>query len=80
MYHSVNLKSCPYVYPDNIVTVENFRKQIDYLAHNKRVISLSDLGEMVRSSKNFPPNLAVITFDDGYYDFYSIAYPFLYKV
>lgn len=77
MYHSINSRSCAYVYPDNIVSVQNFGKQIDYLFHNKKIISLSELAEMIQSGAKYPPDSVVITFDDGYYDFYSIAYPIL---
>ena len=78
MYHSVNDKSCPYIYPDNMVSVENFEKQIAYLASKKNVISLPELIGYVREDR-LPANAVVITFDDGYYDFYSKAYPILKK-
>jgi hypothetical protein len=77
MYHSVNERCCPYVYPDNIVSVEAFERQIDYLSREKNVISLLDLVELVRNRIALPPNTVAITFDDGYYDFYSTAYPIL---
>lgn len=77
MYHSVNERYCPYVYPDNIVSVDTFERQIDYLSREKNVISLLDLVELVRNRVALPPNTVVITFDDGYYDFYSTAYPIL---
>jgi len=82
MYHSVNHRGCPYVYPDNIVNVENFKRQMHYLSRKKRIISLSELVEYIESDIEFPPNVVVITFDDGYYDFYSKAYPILknYKI
>jgi len=75
MYHSVNDRNCPYVYPDNIVSVENFEKQIAYLSRKKNVISLSELAKHLKSGGDLPHNAIVITFDDGYYDFYSNAYP-----
>jgi peptidoglycan/xylan/chitin deacetylase (PgdA/CDA1 family) len=65
------------VYPDNIVSVETFERQIYYLSREKNVISLLDLVELVRNRVTLPPNTVVITFDDGYYDFYSTAYPIL---
>jgi len=78
-YHSVNRQDYPFVYPDNIVSVENFGKQMAYLSHKKRIISLSELSKYIENGMDFPPNLAIITFDDGYYDFYSKAYPILKK-
>jgi peptidoglycan/xylan/chitin deacetylase (PgdA/CDA1 family) len=77
MYHSVNDQDCPYVYPDNIVSVENFEKQIAYLSRKKKVVSLSELVKHLESGADLPHNVVVITFDDGYYDFYSNAYPVL---
>ncbi|MCW4037982.1 MAG: polysaccharide deacetylase family protein [Candidatus Bathyarchaeota archaeon] len=73
----MNERGCPYVYPDNIVSVETFERQIDYLSREKNVISLLDLVELVRNRVALPPNTVAITFDDGYYDFYSTAYPIL---
>lgn len=75
LYHSVNDRQCPHVYPDNIVSVETFERQIRYLAREKHVISLEDLVDRVRAREALPPHTVVITFDDGYYDFYSTAYP-----
>ena len=77
MYHSVNDRHCPYVYPDNIVSVENFEKQIPYLSREKNVITLLELVERLRRGDGLPHNAVVITFDDGYYDFYSQAHPVL---
>lgn len=76
-YHSVNDSDCQYVYPDNIVAVENFEKQIGYLSRKKKLVSLSELTQYFASGTEFPPDLVAITFDDGYYDFYSRAHPIL---
>lgn len=78
MYHSVNDKSTPYIYPDNIVSVENFERQIAYLTSKRRVISLPDLIKHVGEGR-LPDKAVIITFDDGYGDFYSKAYPILKK-
>ena len=78
-YHSVNRQDCPFVYPDNIVSVENFKKQMAYLSDKKRIVDLSELSKYIEDGVDFPPDLAIITFDDGYYDFYSKAYPILQK-
>lgn len=77
MYHSVNNRDCPYIYPDNIVSVENFERQIAYLSRKKNVICLSELMKHLGKGANLPHNAVVLTFDDGYYDFYSNAYPVL---
>jgi len=60
------------------VTPENFRKQMAFLKEKHyNVISLGELVEGVRAAKKFPRNSVVITFDDGYKDNYTIAYPVL---
>lgn len=79
MYHSVNHRDCPYVYPDNVITTENFESQVKYLSRKKNVISLLELLEHIENSTEFPPNAVVLTFDDGYSDFYTNAYPILRK-
>jgi len=78
-YHSVNRLGYQYVYPDNVVSVENFEKQVKYLSRKKQMVSLSDLAKYLEGDIDFPPNIAVITFDDGYSDFYPKAYPILKK-
>ncbi|MFQ5907137.1 MAG: polysaccharide deacetylase family protein, partial [bacterium] len=77
MYHSVDDGSNPYVYPDNVVSAENFESQMEYLSRKKNVISLSELVRDLSSGSDLPRNAAVITFDDGYHSFYSTAHPIL---
>ena len=78
-YHSVNHPENKDIYPDNIVSVDNFEKQIEYVSVHKRVVSLSSFMGYINKGQNFPPNLACITFDDGYRDFLEFAHPVLRK-
>lgn len=78
-YHSVNRRSCQDIYPDNIVRTENFERQMAYLYKKKRIVSLPQLLEYIERRAEIPSNLVAITFDDGYYDFYSEAHPILKK-
>jgi peptidoglycan/xylan/chitin deacetylase (PgdA/CDA1 family) len=78
-YHSVNQQSRQDIYPDNIVRTENFERQIAYLLKKKRIVSLPQLLEYIEGTAKFPPDLVAITFDDGYYDFYSEAHPIMKK-
>jgi peptidoglycan/xylan/chitin deacetylase (PgdA/CDA1 family) len=72
-----------------IVTYHRFRKnddplatsarelsrQLEYLTSNYRVVSLSELAGHLASPRALPSRLAAITIDDGYRDFYEVAFP-----
>jgi len=74
MYHRFSL-SPRYGY----VHREIFEKQVAYLHRYFNVISMGSLLNYTRESKSPPKNTVVITVDDGYLDFYDIAYPILKK-
>ena len=75
MYHSVSNekeKSHPYYHVNTSPTV--FDAHMRYLKENSySVINLQDLGESfdTRDLSKF----IIITFDDGFYDFYTNAFP-----
>lgn len=55
-----------------------FDYHINYLSKNFKIVSLSNLSEMIRNG-NLPEKAVVITFDDGYKDNYEFAFPILKK-
>ncbi len=58
-------------------TVTTFRTQVKWLKSNTRIISEIELLEFVETM-NFPKEIcSMITFDDGYIDNYTLAYPIL---
>lgn len=58
------------------VTPAMFRAQMDYLAGNGfHVVSLRDAVEAIRLHRALPPHAIVLTFDDGYADFFTSAVP-----
>lgn len=60
------------------VTPYNFAKQMDYLVqHGYHTVSLDELGAALLHGTSLPPKPIALTFDDGYEDSYSQAYPIL---
>lgn len=61
---------------------ENFKQYILFLREHFRIIDMKELDQIITQGKKVREKLALITFDDGYYDNYEIAYPILkaYKV
>ena len=74
MYHRIDDKSkvsslsvCP----------ENFHRQIEFLKiHNYNVVKLEELPDLMKKRK-LPRRTIAITFDDGYENNYTCAYPVL---
>jgi len=58
-------------------TPADFAQQMDYVSKRYNVISGAELAECVKKNRKFPPYAAMITFDDGYYDNFTNAYPIL---
>ncbi len=72
-YHKVNnLKNSL-----NSIPSKEFRKQIEYLRTNYNIVSLDDFHESMTGGKKLPKKTVAITFDDGYRDNYTNAYPIL---
>ena len=76
MYHSISYDEASTL----SVAPENFTRQIGYL-HKKgyKVISLDKFVERMKKGDHFPHNTVVITFDDGFVDNYTYAFPALVK-
>lgn len=63
---------------DLSVTPEHFAQQLDYLAGaGYHVITLDDLIYALTRGRPLPSKPVIITFDDGYEDFYRNAFPIL---
>lgn len=58
---------------------EDFDRQMDYVARWFNVVSTRQVVDWLHSGKELPPHAALITFDDGYLDNYTYAYPILQK-
>lgn len=56
---------------------ENFEEQLRYLKQYHTVLTLNDIVSARLEQKPVAPNAVVLTIDDGFLDFYSIAFPLL---
>ena len=75
MYHSIDN---PHHLSGIVVSPHNFRKQLKFFKkHKYNVISLDMLVAALKEKKRLPKKSVVITFDDGYEDNYTNAFPIL---
>jgi len=65
--------------PNVSATPQQFERQMDYLAKWFHVISLNDVIAWLDGRRELPPYAALITFDDGYLDNFTTAFPILRK-
>lgn len=74
-YHAIELV------PTNSysVSLNNFIEQIEHLKKHYNVISLTKFQKILDSKESFPRKTIILTFDDGFRDFYERAYPILKK-
>lgn len=73
MYHDFGYSGNP-----SIINAEVFDDQMNALADNGfNVISMEQYVEYMEGKIDLPEKSVLITFDDGYSDFYEIAYPIL---
>src|SRR5436190_15821631 len=63
--------------PNISATQADFHHQMDYLAKWFNVVSVRDVIQWLEGQTELPPYAALITFDDGYLDNYTSAYPIL---
>lgn len=74
MYHRFSQDEQPHKVPAVI-----FDRQLAELKKNFNVQPLSSMCDTIRNGGTLPPHSIAITIDDGYDDFYRVAYPLLRK-
>jgi peptidoglycan/xylan/chitin deacetylase (PgdA/CDA1 family) len=80
MYHHIDVAgpTADAIRRDLSVSPANFAEQMIYLARNGyHALSLADLVDYMATGKPLPPNPVVLTFDDGYLDNFTKAFPVL---
>lgn len=78
MYHyvRVNPVARDRIGADLSVTPQHFAQQMAFLAsHGFHTITLDDLMGAIYNQESLPSRPVILTFDDGYEDFYTDAYP-----
>lgn len=63
--------------PNVSATPHAFAEQMDYVSRHFNVVTMAELVAWLRKEHSLPRHPLLITFDDGYYDNYSEAYPIL---
>src|SRR5437879_13001535 len=77
MYHSISEvdENHAHAYFKTATSPHTFAKHLKFLHVNKySVITLNDLMRYIESAESPPGKCVVITFDDGYRDFYTHAF------
>ena len=59
VYHSIGGKG---VFPDNVVSLRNFKRHVEYLQKNFILVSVSKIVERIRSKRLIPNDWVAITF------------------
>lgn len=79
-YHSVSSEAdgthlC--LDPGLAVLPEDFDRQCAWLRRHYRVVSLDEMVDALQAGRALPPKAVALTFDDGYLDNYTRAFPIL---
>ena len=70
MYHRFSHKSNP-----GFTSAQELETQLEYLKERFHVVSLGDVANLYSRGSASPEDTIAITVDDGYRDFYEVAYP-----
>jgi peptidoglycan/xylan/chitin deacetylase (PgdA/CDA1 family) len=74
-YYNNYLYKGPSVHHD----LKDFRREMAFISKWFRIISLNELADHLKNRNRFTAPTIILTFDDGYRDNYTLAYPILKK-
>ena len=77
MYHHIGSKKDGYLL--NRTNTSDFEKQMIYLKKTHEIFNFKRLNQVFKEGKTLPKRTAIITFDDGYKNNYTEAFPILKK-
>ena len=77
MYHQVSSEEIPWL--PGAVKLDDFEREIAYLHKVAEIVPLHQLVDWIYQGKGISSKAVIITFDDGYKDNYTFAYPILRK-
>ena len=78
MYHGLTEE--PSEVNDYFITAEDFEKDLQWLRdHGYTSVSFGQLADYAENGARLPEKPVLITFDDGYYNNYSLVFPLLQK-
>jgi peptidoglycan/xylan/chitin deacetylase (PgdA/CDA1 family) len=80
-YHRIDIleNNLSMFQPNISATPKMFEQQMEFISNWYHVISLQELNSWLLKGTPLPPHAALITFDDGYLDNYTNAFPILKK-
>ncbi len=78
-YHRVTATGNNYPFDGNLISAspKTFYQQMKYISSNYHPVSMAEFIEAVDGNKTLPKNAVMVTFDDGFEDNYTNAYPIL---
>ncbi|MCL5105165.1 MAG: polysaccharide deacetylase family protein [Armatimonadetes bacterium] len=81
MYHRiVRRDTLPHLpEPGMWVDASTFDRQLDLLKRTREIVPLYRIADAVRNGEGLPPRACAVTFDDGWLDNYTNAFPLLIK-
>jgi len=65
--------------PSMLISGQMLERHLDWIGRRFRFVTLDEVGSRLESGNRSDRPLAAITFDDGYRDFYDLAFPLLLK-